>query len=794
MFGDFVLPRSRAYSPRSGKAENIPGLDPATPIWLQYADSDEVEIELTPENNFTPPTIKKHKSQSAKGRRPIRRPPGDLGSVNMAQADDNPYGPHVGVRQGYQPSLAQQTHSHEDKNPNVTSDGKLPETNDTGQQTYHRRSKAGGMIPIATDLLESHLGKPDTSYAYERPPRDDRVSDLHNIFKECVPTKERLANLRNGWTDRKFLHLRLLYCQPFNIVLLEREQLVMKSHQDLEELLLNEKLESFLNQVWLSWPESFGILKSREDVPYCFQWQPNESQLDDGTNFLSRVAVVNEERQPINNLISPGTPVVFSFPRDNMLWQVMPKVGSSVLTMRTIAFLENLFAPTHGVGSPLSYGSLSDWFSIQTTTPGLRSTGSFGMGNWFCIQINMRACIPDEKDLRNKHFKRSWGISPKGVGLPLNRQTARIPDLSLDRHLTAVEYLLSVSMVLRKVTTNAASCVKYDIVSWLDYETDFEKSIDREIIFPVLSRKVNIDLGLEDCGVGGEAVIQFLMALAKSIDHWKHCWDNMIDKVDDIISIQLQDTLDQKRWNSLMFDDSLQLSEQYFTILQLLRIWQNWIGEAERSIHNLGEELIQKCEFWKAWQQQHAQKDLSQWPLDMAKLRHNIKCLQNFFGTRASPIRERIKIKKDEVTSLQDALSSSSSLRETLKAKTLNLYIGVFTTVTVFFTPLGFTATVWTIPFLQTNSSDPTPKGFMESFVVVPVLTYLLSGCIILYFWATSSRHQGTIFSPRRFITRIGRNVLVLRIIERIRRIVELVNMKLIYRLVSRRNKEHSMV
>ncbi|KAI1349112.1 hypothetical protein F5Y01DRAFT_327784 [Xylaria sp. FL0043] len=438
--------------------------------------------------------------------------------------------------------------------------------------------------------------------------------------------------------------------------------------------------------------------------------------------------------------------------------------------MRTIAFLESLFAPTHDIG----------------TLTGLASHGS----NWLCVQINLRACIPDEKNRRNRRFKDSWGISPRRVGLPLNRQMARIPDLSRDNDMAAVEYLIAVSMVLRKRTANPGSAMKYDIVVWLDYNTNFEQPIDRGNIFPVLSHSIDVDLGFEDCGVGGEAVVQFLIVLARSIDHWKHCWDNMIDKIDDIISVQLQDTLDKKRWNSLMFDDSLKLSEQYFTILQLLRIWQNWIGETEKSIENLGKELFQQYESSRVWQRQR-------WPLDMDKLRHNIQCLQKFFRTRSVPLRERMKMKRDEVTSLQDALLSSSSLRETLKAKTLNLYIGVFTTVTVFFTPLGFIATLWTIPFLQSGSSDSTPKGFTESFVVVPVLTYILSGFIILYFWATSSRHPGTIRLSSLPIIVYTKTILYAALqwaIEQVGRVVEAVQVKLMQRRAQRKQNDHSRV
>ncbi|KAI1740259.1 hypothetical protein F4680DRAFT_448019 [Xylaria scruposa] len=440
----------------------------------------------------------------------------------------------------------------------------------------------------------------------------------------------------------------------------------------------------------------------------------------------------------------------------------MPKVYRSVLTMRTIAFLESVFAPTHETSNLPSHGSLNDWFPIQTTMPVLRSTGHFGVGDWFCVQLNLRACIPDNGGYRSKHFKRAWGISPRRVGLPLNRQTAQIPDLSRGCNTTAVEYLLSVAMVIRKRSSaSAASALKYDIVAWADYVTDFQTTRHRENIVPVLSRRIDMDLGLEDCGAGGEAIFQFIMMLAKWIDHWKVCWDSMIDKVDEIISVQLQDTLDKKRWNSLMFDDSLQLSEQYFTILQLLRIWPNWIEETERGIKNLGDELIQKCESWKSWQEHQAQNDLSQWPLDIAKLKHNIERLQGFFGTRALPLQERIKKKNEEVKSLQDALLSTSSLRETLKAKTLNLYIGVFTTVTVFFTPLGFIATLWTIPFLQSNLNNIAPKGFTESFIAVPVLTYILSGSIVLYFWAKSPR-RSIIKNPKHRLNKGGLGLIVL--------------------------------
>jgi hypothetical protein len=105
-----------------------------------------------------------------------------------------------------------------------------------------------------------------------------------------------------------------------------------------------------------------------------------------------------------------------------------------------------------------------------------------------------------------------------------------------------------------------------------------------------------------------------------------------------------------------MFDDSLQLSEQYFTVLQLLRIFQNWIRETERGIQSLGDELIQKCELWQAWCPQNAQMDDLEWPIEAETLRDNIDKVKAFFELQATPLNERIERKKEEVASLQDAV------------------------------------------------------------------------------------------------------------------------------------------
>jgi hypothetical protein len=172
--------------------------------------------------------------------------------------------------------------------------------------------------------------------------------------------------------------------------------------------------------------------------------------------------------------------------------------------------------------------------------PALHSTGNFGRGDWLCVQFNMRACIPDEEGYRVKRFKNAWGISPKGIGFPLQRQAAKIPDLARGTTQFAVEFLLSVAIVFRKRhRVGAPSALNYNVVVWLDYQTDFERRTERGSLFPVLSDRIDLDLGLDDCGAGGEGFFKFLLALTRTIDHWRRIWDTMMDKIDEIISVQV---------------------------------------------------------------------------------------------------------------------------------------------------------------------------------------------------------------------------------------------------------------
>lgn len=131
-------------------------------------------------------------------------------------------------------------------------------------------------------------------------------------------------------------------------------------------------------------------------------------------------------------------------------------------------------------------------------------------------------------------------MSPKALGFPLKREAARIPGIAGANDQFAIEYLLSASIVLRKRNQHdAPSTVKYDIVVWLDYVTDFNSKLNRGSILSMSPGKADIDLHLEDCGIGGLGFFQFLTVAARVIDQWGKCWDTMMDTIDSIISVQV---------------------------------------------------------------------------------------------------------------------------------------------------------------------------------------------------------------------------------------------------------------
>jgi hypothetical protein len=150
-----------------------------------------------------------------------------------------------------------------------------------------------------------------------------------------------------------------------------------------------------------------------------------------------------------------------------------------------------------------------------------------------------------------------------------------------------------------------------------------------------------------------------------------------------------------------MFDVSFQKSALYFSMLQILRIVKEWIQETRSDLDNYattfrGDSLIRHC------------------GRDGAKiLNENWETVLAHFAEVEGRFLQRLGDKSEEIKSLRDGVSdieisllpyilvcsylipiiqlfNANSLLEASKSTTMNRYIIVFTTMTIFFLPLSF--------------------------------------------------------------------------------------------------------
>lgn len=76
--------------------------------------------------------------------------------------------------------------------------------------------------------------------------------------------------------------------------------------------------------------------------------------------------------------------------------------------------------------------------------------------------------------------------------------------------------------------------------------------------------------GINPCGKA-VGIAQFQAMICKLSYDWGRPWRGTLDQIDEAIRVEF-DALDKKSLDRFLFDDSFQLSRQYFTVLQLLRI------------------------------------------------------------------------------------------------------------------------------------------------------------------------------------------------------------------------------
>jgi hypothetical protein len=166
-----------------------------------------------------------------------------------------------------------------------------------------------------------------------------------------------------------------------------------------------------------------------------------------------------------------------------------------------------------------------------------------------------------------------------------------------------------------------------------------------------------------------------------------------------------------------MFDTSFKRSNQYFIVLQILRIFSEWIRETSRDFTAYNQTFLGTGAFPR-----EMQKDVrANWEL---VLEHLEKAEQRLL--------QRISDKTEEVMSLRDGLFNATSLREASKSTTMNRAVIVFTIATIIYLPPSFIATVFGMD-LFINDDDMSNNIWRYAVVtaVISFVTYFIVGAWI---------------------------------------------------------------
>ena len=119
----------------------------------------------------------------------------------------------------------------------------------------------------------------------------------------------------------------------------------------------------------------------------------------------------------------------------------------------------------------------------------------------------------------------------------------------------------------------------------------------------------------------------------------------LADKPTSLAVRQLRDTLDDERWNSVLFNDSFQRSRLYFTVLETLRVSSSWV--------------VDMMEDWDSLREQWAREVRPSEIFDEADWRAaeiGWDAVTRTVQAKAKLLKDRMDRKSEEVKSLRDGV------------------------------------------------------------------------------------------------------------------------------------------
>ncbi|KAK3370638.1 hypothetical protein B0H63DRAFT_454792 [Podospora didyma] len=152
---------------------------------------------------------------------------------------------------------------------------------------------------------------------------------------------------------------------------------------------------------------------------------------------------------------------------------------------------------------------------------------------------------------------------------------------------------------------------------------------------------------------------------------WIDEWTAVLSEIDDCVRLEAHDIFQPSTRNRLMFDDCFKLSETYFMIIQLLRVFTGTIRQAGP----LFDEVIERL----------AKDGFSEPDTQLAsRLRKDIKTLYTEGKER---LLGRIDEKMKEIESLRSGRFNATPLREASNSTKISRFVMALTIDTVMYSP-----------------------------------------------------------------------------------------------------------
>ncbi|KAI1172401.1 hypothetical protein F4777DRAFT_516376 [Nemania sp. FL0916] len=261
----------------------------------------------------------------------------------------------------------------------------------------------------------------------------------------------------------------------------------------------------------------------------------------------------------------------------------------------------------------------------------------------------------------------------------------------------------------------------------------------------------DLDWNCLDWRPGLEGPLTFQVAVLGSVDIWEAEWNKALDQIDDCLQVKMDQTLNPEKLKELMFDDNFGRSQQYFTILQTLRIFGEWVRTVSDDLRGLDDLFLKEGDFPLLFMS----------PEESQTLKSNWESVRKTQKRAEENLMSRILNKTEEVKSLRDGLFNASSLREARESAKIakqsselakqsaemteislrmanessdmakrslimGRYVLIFTVVTVLYLPPSFISTVFALNIFQKDPSQ-TKWEYKVTLVSVSLVTYAVA-------------------------------------------------------------------